>query len=178
MRTPRGAVLILLIALTAAACGSTAPAAPTPVEPPPAPAIEFNSASWQGCATLAVDISAQQEGEFSGSMSWQGSGADSDKHCAFGGTFTGVMASDRSFTLRLNHNGNTLFCQRVSGESVFTGTLTADGLLAGQMTDRAACSSIEGAPTREADRTYRFSVRLLCGPPRCQVAATRLPSPG
>ena len=103
-------------------------------------------------------------------MNWQGSGPDSDKHCAFGGTFTGAVAADRTFTLRLNHSGNTLFCRRLSGESVFTGTLTADGLLTGAMTDRAACSSIEGGPMFEAERTYRFNVRLICAPPRCQVA--------
>ena len=103
-------------------------------------------------------------------MSWQGSGADSDKRCSFGGTFTGVVTADRRFTLRVSHSGNTFYCTRLSGESVFTGTLTADGHLEGQMTDRAACSPIEGAPAREVERTYRFSVRLLCAPPRCQVA--------
>jgi hypothetical protein len=106
-------------------------------------------------------------------MRWQGSGADSDRRCAFGGMFTGVITADRRFTLRLNTSGNAAYCRRLSGESVFTGTLTADDRLEGAMTDRAACSSVEGSPIWEADRTYRFNVRVICAPPRCQVADIR-----
>ena len=183
------------IAVVAAGCGSIeTPVRPTPIVvpplPPPPPAVSIDDlrGQWTGSGstlytnaqglhdgyscTRAVSITRQQGDQLSGSVRFDGVGPESDKHCLYSSAFTGTIAADGTFTLRMDKPfTSSFYCKRLSGEDVYTGRLTADSQLEAQMTDRVSCVSIGGTYTYEAERTIRFKVGRVCAPPdaRCPV---------
>jgi hypothetical protein len=106
-----------------------------------------------------MSITSQTGGEFSGRTNWQGNGASSDPYCSHSGTFAAVMTQAGTLTeLRLDPPMAAKSCARVSGDGVFTGTVTSDSAIEGQMMDRVSCVDELGRPY-EADRTVTFNVR-------------------
>jgi hypothetical protein len=103
-------------------------------------------------------IHTQTEGTFTGAFSFQGSGSDSDKACAYGSRFTAQMTPDgRVTTLYLDDplTGSFFGCSPTTDRRS-AGTVTSTAIRF-EVTDRPTCQDLSGR-VREFDRTFTISV--------------------
>jgi hypothetical protein len=101
---------------------------------------------WGYSCWRAVHVNVQQGAEFAGSITSNGSGARSDRHCGCGSSFTAQL-------------------ERISGGEIVTGTLTDDSYMTGSVMARASCMDPFGAPF-EGAMTIEFTVTKIANQPQ------------
>jgi hypothetical protein len=129
---------------------------------------------WGYGCSRAVDVSAQQRTDFSGSISSNGSGAATDPHCGYGTSFTAHLAGGGAFTMTtMTVPGGSgacglqrreVCCRRLSGGEVVTGTLVDDTHMNGSVTLHASCEDPVGNPF-EGELTIEFTVTRITNQP-------------
>ena len=160
---------LALAGLLTAACGSTAPSAPSPV-PPSGSQYPSVVGDWEannllslvyrdsnaqlsfGCH-VGLNVRTQTGGTFSGSAAVQGG---NDKQCTFYFDFTAAMSPDGTITrFQLKQPFTTDTCRPVT-DTTFNGNASANQIRV-QFKDRATCVDGLGNP-RDTDRTFTINV--------------------
>ena len=179
IRVAAGVALVATV--VSAACGSTAPSAPSPT---PGPSAQYPSllGHWRedssilllqyrdadgtpgrwGCQSELL-VQQQTAGAFSGVATIKGGGSSSDKQCTWQFFFTAQISPDGTLTSFLPSNGKTFVtedCTPVS-QATFSGTST-DAAIRITMTDRATCKDFFGQ-SRDTNRTLTMSVTSRFG---------------
>lgn len=167
----------VLVTLASVGCGSTSPAAPSPVSNPPqypalvghwVPAggtLVFNyrdtgtGDGWR-CAVM-MDVVSQTGGHFAGSMGGNGTGV-SEPACSFSFEFQATIAPDGTLTdFRMSSPFGVGGCTP-SSAAMITGALT-NGTMNLTFKDRALCRDKSGNPIRDTERTLTMSVTRSSG---------------
>ena len=192
--------VLLISGLVVASCGSTTPSAPSPAttstpspattaaQPATTPALLGHWAGggpvsyvdaatgrqWGVPCSRAVDVSAQQGADFTGSISSNGSGANSDPHCGYGSSFNAHLSGDGAFTMSASAPPSgggicppqraDVCCRRLSGGDTVTGTLLDASHLKGSVTARASCMDPSGKPF-DGEMTIEFTVTRITTTP-------------
>jgi hypothetical protein len=103
-----------------------------------------------------ISVQAQSGGAFSGGVSMQGGGSNSDKQCTYSFSFTAVMTQDGVVTsFRPDKTFVTDDCAPVSEMSV-SGNATSTAIRV-ELRDRATCRDFLGR-VRDTDRSLTVSV--------------------
>ena len=115
-------------------------------------------------------MSAQQGADFTGSITSNGSGANSDPHCGYGSGFNAHLADGGAFTMsmRTAPSGGGICppqradvcCRWLSGGEIVTGNLTDDSHMKGSVTARASCMDPFGKPF-DGEMTIEFTVTRI-----------------
>jgi hypothetical protein len=124
--------------------------------------------NWGGCSG-SFTITAQNGDRFTGPLSTQGGGWNSDRFCTASGTFTGELVDDGSARARLEGNFQnwprpsvTPSCELIAaGDGIWTGSAAADAIRL-QVRDTLRCPAngdggIVGMPMANFERTVSLS---------------------
>jgi hypothetical protein len=110
------------------------------------------SQNWQ--------VLSQTNGAFSGAMTSQGQGPDSDWRCTYEGRFTGTVESDGNLTLRLDRPFRPGGCSDFVGPDALTGR-TSGSAITIDFTGRATCEMLRGVTGNPRDVEFATTFDLI-----------------